>query len=682
MKLSLAIALLLMPFLALAQQHQPAITYINADSMRHHFSLDRNWRFHAGDTAAWAAKNFNDSLWEPAETELYYTENPGKTSQHISGICWLRLHIMADSDITGKPLALLMAHTGASQIYLDGTLLKSFGVIGDKKHTEYENPGFLPFTFTLREPGEHTIAVRYANYHTEEYFRLYHNELAGFQLIAGRADNLIDSDRLQAIVITGILVFLFGIFIALSLLHFLIYLYSRSEKSNLYFSLFSFSLALLFFLPFLGRYSTDPGFQMHIRLAAIILASVACFSLSGFTNVLFSRTRWRFGIITLCCIMLPVFWFLSYNLFGITLLILIAIVSLEAIGLIIRATWQRVRGAMIIGFGILFFALFLITLFILAILKGDINDATPAGKALEFIAAAAVLSIPVSISIYLAWRFADINKDLKNQLRQVKLLSEKSLEQEAEKKRLLESRKEELELEVIQRTGEITRQKSRIEKQNEELKLEKAKSDELLRNILPEEVAEELKQKGTSTARLFDDVTVLFTDFVDFTRAGERMSPQELVNELNTCFMAFDSIISKYNIEKIKTIGDAYLAVCGLPLANANHADLTARAALDILKYMEERKQQKGENTFEVRIGMHSGSVVAGIVGVKKFAYDIWGDTVNTAARMEQSSEPGRINISQVTYERIKDLYACTFRGEIDAKNKGAMRMYFIEKEL
>jgi len=163
-----------------------------------------------------------------------------------------------------------------------------------------------------------------------------------------------------------------------------------------------------------------------------------------------------------------------------------------------------------------------------------------------------------------------------------------------------------------------------------------------LLNILPEEIADELKQKGSSSARFFDHVSVLFTDFVDFTKAGERMTPQELVDELHTCFMAFDEIISKYGIEKIKTIGDAYLAVCGLPLADSEHAIKSARAALEIRQFMEDRNKQAGDKTFHVRIGIHSGSVVAGIVGVKKFAYDIWGDTVNTAARMEQNSEKGQ----------------------------------------
>jgi class 3 adenylate cyclase len=216
--------------------------------------------------------------------------------------------------------------------------------------------------------------------------------------------------------------------------------------------------------------------------------------------------------------------------------------------------------------------------------------------------------------------------------------------------------------------------------QRNRIKKGKKLSDNLLLNILPAEVAEELKEKGTADAKYFDNVTVLFTDFKSFTTVSEQLSPQELVNELHACFKAFDEICGKYNIEKIKTIGDAYLAVCGLPLTDEKHAENVVNAALEIREFMEKRRKNLGEKTFEIRIGINSGSVVAGIVGVKKFAYDIWGDTVNTAARMEQNSEAGKINISETTYELVKDSFTCEYRGEIDAKNKGKLKMYFVEK--
>ena len=215
--------------------------------------------------------------------------------------------------------------------------------------------------------------------------------------------------------------------------------------------------------------------------------------------------------------------------------------------------------------------------------------------------------------------------------------------------------------------------------QRNNIKKGKKLSDNLLLNILPAEVAEELKAKGSAEAKHFDNVTVLFSDFVGFTKVSESLIPQELVNELHACFKGFDEICGKYNIEKIKTIGDAYLAVCGLPLADEKHAEKVVNAALEIREFMQNRRHNLGEKTFEIRIGIHSGSVVAGIVGVKKYSYDIWGDTVNTAARMEQNSEAGKINISEATYELVKDNFSCIYRGEIDAKNKGKLKMYFVK---
>jgi adenylate cyclase len=222
-----------------------------------------------------------------------------------------------------------------------------------------------------------------------------------------------------------------------------------------------------------------------------------------------------------------------------------------------------------------------------------------------------------------------------------------------------------------------------VYRQRNKIKAGKKRSDELLLNILPEEVAEELKEKGKTDAKTFDEVTVMFTDFKGFTSIAEKLSATELVNEIDYCFKGFDNIIHKYGIEKIKTIGDSYMAASGLPVINKTHAKDMVSAALEIVKFMEQHKQQRQKENkpvFEIRIGINSGHVVAGIVGVKKFAYDIWGDTVNLASRMESSGEVGKVNISGSTYELVKNDFTCTYRGKIQAKNKGEVDMYFIEK--
>ena len=214
-------------------------------------------------------------------------------------------------------------------------------------------------------------------------------------------------------------------------------------------------------------------------------------------------------------------------------------------------------------------------------------------------------------------------------------------------------------------------------KDNKKIAEEKLKSDNLLLNILPHEVAEELKEKGKTNAKHFDEVSVLFTDFVNFTANSERIGVQEVLNELNICFTEFDRIMEKYNLEKIKTIGDAYLAVSGLPVSNEKHAKNAVNAGLEILAYIQQRKKDN-PNALDIRIGIHSGPVIAGIVGVKKFAYDIWGDTVNTAARMEQNSSLGKLNISEATYHLVQNDFIFEHRGKIETKGKGAMDMYFV----
>lgn len=216
----------------------------------------------------------------------------------------------------------------------------------------------------------------------------------------------------------------------------------------------------------------------------------------------------------------------------------------------------------------------------------------------------------------------------------------------------------------------------KVEQRTQELRLEKKKTDDLLMNILPAEVAEELKQSGTAKARLFSQTTVMFTDFVDFTKISETLTATELVGEVNRYFTAFDRIVEQFGLEKIKTIGDAYLAVAGLPIESSDHALRAAQAAQAIVAFVEKEKNKGG--LFGIRIGLHSGPVVAGVVGLKKFVYDIWGDTVNTAARMETTSEPGKINISKTTHDLLSNIYACEYRGRLNAKNKGLVEMYFL----
>jgi class 3 adenylate cyclase/tetratricopeptide (TPR) repeat protein len=268
----------------------------------------------------------------------------------------------------------------------------------------------------------------------------------------------------------------------------------------------------------------------------------------------------------------------------------------------------------------------------------------------RFMAGLIVLGLVILVIIYRSWRYArKINRVLKDQ------------------------------------RNKIQQQKEAIESQYDLIKIEREKSEKLLLNILPEETAAELKEKGYASPRQYELVTVLFTDFVGFTMVAEKMTPQEIVRELDYCFMEFDRIIDRHNLEKIKTIGDSYMCAGGIPVANDSNPFDVVEAALEIRDFMDKTRKARedsGEAYWQLRIGVHTGPVVAGVVGKNKFAYDIWGDAVNTASRMESSGEAGKVNISGRTYEIIKEHFDCSYRGKIKAKNKGEVDMYFVKGRL
>lgn len=249
--------------------------------------------------------------------------------------------------------------------------------------------------------------------------------------------------------------------------------------------------------------------------------------------------------------------------------------------------------------------------------------------------------------------------------------------------RSMKSQKRKLTFLVEKRTKTITKQKEQIEKQKQELEIEKNKADELLLNILPAETAEELKNKGKARTRYYRMVTVMFTDIKGFTKIAETMKPIDLVKQLDKLFKDFDQVIEKHQIEKIKTIGDAYMAAGGVPLRDKENPVNSVLAALEIqshMKIMQQKLKDAGKKYWELRIGLHTGDVIAGVIGTKRIAYDIWGNTVNVAQRMEMSGVPGKVNISGTTYGQIKPYFDCTYRGKIAAKNKGEIDMYFVDR--
>jgi adenylate cyclase len=213
------------------------------------------------------------------------------------------------------------------------------------------------------------------------------------------------------------------------------------------------------------------------------------------------------------------------------------------------------------------------------------------------------------------------------------------------------------------------------------LNVERAKSDGLLLNVLPATVAEELKRTDVVRPRHYESATVMFTDFVGFTGIAERLAPDRLVAELDHCFGEFDRIAVRHGLEKVKTIGDAYMAAGGIPAPNRTHAVDCVLAALEIVRFMAELRREReaaGEPCWDLRLGIHTGGLVAGVVGRRKFAYDVWGDTVNTASRLESSGVAGQVNVSGATYASVRDFFVCEHRGRVSAKGKGEIDMYFV----
>ncbi len=226
---------------------------------------------------------------------------------------------------------------------------------------------------------------------------------------------------------------------------------------------------------------------------------------------------------------------------------------------------------------------------------------------------------------------------------------------------------------------QLSQQNQKIQLQNEQIEAERMKSDRLLLNILPQEVADELKARGYATPRLFESATILFTDFTNFTSLSTTLTPEQLIDELNDCFFAFDEICEKHGLEKIKTIGDAFMCAGGLPVPNETHPIDAVHAALEMFGWLEKRNATNPKAIFrDMRIGIHIGPVIGGVVGKNKFAFDIWGDAVNLASRLEELGEPGRVNISGTAYEVVKHRFRCEYRGKKEVHNKGLVDMYFI----
>jgi adenylate cyclase len=639
-----------------AQNSREKPTVFTAENILSGEAIKGKNKFFAGDNHNFALTNFDDSAWKDFDfnnQDAYRKDQP----------YWIRFYFKVDSSLIHKPVGLEISQLGASEFYLNGKKIESIGKIGDGKSREYKIKNDVPTLFTLENTNVNVLAIRFLPIPNRFKF-IEKSKLLNIEF--EHADTLVKEKIEVAEEVNFFMMLTCGVFSALGFIHLLLFLFYRKALYNLFFALYNISISLLSYLIILVYEMRNPEIIERYAFLAFFSGILFAASLSGFVNTLFAKTKKRLMVMLIIAASLIVFYYFSYTPAVILGLLYIIFTAFESFYLIIRAMIRKEKAAFIVGGGILAFFVFVVITIILNILDNlniSFSRNLEDGDVGAYFFLAIIISFPVSISAYLAWQFASTNLSLVKQLNEVNRLSDVNLKQEQEKQQILQGQNDLLEKQVDERTFELQK--------------EKQKTENLLLNILPHEVAEELKENGSSEAKYYDEVTVLFTDFVNFTQSSEKMGAEKMLVELNECFTAFDMIMEKHGLEKIKTIGDAYLAVCGLPIKNENHAYQTVLVALDIIEFIEGRKKTHPE-ALDIRIGINSGSLIAGIVGVKKFAYDIWGDTVNTAARMEQNSKKGKINISESTYQLVKDKVHCEYRGKINTKGKGDMDMYFV----
>ncbi len=471
---------------------------------------------------------------------------------------------------------------------------------------------------------------------------------------------------------TGLVFFFTGIFLVMFFYHLFVY-FSTKDRDYIFYLLFLFELIYIPMHNFgysVQYFKAFEGFNTFVHKLDVLYSFALGVTMLIFVS-LFFKTRqrtpwlWRLNLIAIGLSVLALAPLLWDNVVDANMLI--GNVSLFGIVVILAIAFQGwykgyPSAAYFVAAQIFFIAGGLIT--VLAILKvippSELTDASvPAGATVQ----------NILLSFALANKLNVLRKQNEASQRQI-------IQQLEENERLQTKVNRELEEKVAERTQKLNNTLTLV---NEE----RQKSDRLLLNILPEATALELKEKGEAVPRNYELVSVLFADFVGFSHLAGKLSPAEIIDYLNFFFRAFDEIIDRHNVEKIKTIGDAYMCAGGVPVANRSNPVDTVQAALEMQAFVTDNQEMIRSRTgldWKLRIGIHSGELVAGVVVMKKFAYDIWGDTVNIAARLEENGVPGKVNISAATFDLVKDHFDCSFRGEVNAKNIGSIGMYFVNR--
>jgi len=684
------------------------ILYLTEDSLLHGVSTKGYWVFRTdssdnyslsrllSDTVSYTVSG-NNAAWR----KLTSPEQLARISSEWSGSGWFRLFVEIDSTLFDETISLTLTHRNAAEVYVDGRRVAVQGKVGFLAHDEVESTALaLPIPIHLRGARRHhVIAIRYSNHTYLRLAKLYSSPLLMPGSPAFDAEiHTVNGDIARALrertTRTIVTMIPLGILLFVAFLYAVFYIFIRRERTNLYLSLFSISSAALCF-SLLYRHQSTAAREILVWNEVAIVIQIAALALSLMAMlywVVYSRTlrRWWSLWVPAVCILIVSRFIIPLSQWNYILIALIVLGFLDMVALMVVAVRNKIEDSTIIATGN---AIFLISasFYVFILIQGFYYVLWLYALSTY----CCFLSIPVTMAFYIARRFARVNERLSEQLEYIQRLSHQALEQEKEKQSLIERQKQELEGLVDVRTKELQEKNQLLADQtqaiqfsnmellrkNIEVASEREKSDELLLNILPAPIAVRLKAGEQTIADKLHDVTVLFADIAGFTRFASTISPENLVALLDKVFSEFDRLVEKHGAEKIKTIGDAYMAVGGLSHHASNHVEFMARLALEMQNAVNTLSQELGIIGLSVRIGLHSGEAVAGIIGTKKLNYDLWGDTVNTASRMEAHGEAGKVHCTEHVFMRLRHKFVFSERGEIRVKGKGLMHTYFLEKE-
>lgn len=542
------------------------------------------------------------------------------------------------------PLVFDLEPCGAAEIFLDGRRVAQIGQVGDSFATEEavrrnEIPPLLLVT-----PGTHLLAVRYSNFYGLPASRI-DPHAGGFTLhLAPPAEWMRDALAGERQTY-GQFMFFIAVPLLLAALHFALFAFAPRMRESLYCALFLCALSAMTFSRLeLERVRTVADYLVAHRFFLIAIVTFSLLCLLTTYRTFTQPKRLFFKVAAAVGAVLLVWPLFDESLLTFRVCVAFGfVVSLEAVRVTALAVRRGHAGSALVLGGLVLFGL--AVLYNALRVFGWVPEQEYSTYTMNF----GILATALGLSLFIARNYA--------------LTAQRLVAEEREKQALIAAQKDRLEIEVRERTKELA--------------AEKTQSENLLHNILPREIAAELKQKGSSTPRRFEEVTILFSDFSGFTSTVSAIPAHRLIRELDEIFRGFDEIMDREGLEKIKTIGDAYMAAGGIPESCPDHAQRCVRAALAMQEAIKARNEQAAIK-WQMRIGLHAGPLVAGVVGKRKFTFDVFGDTVNLASRMETSATPGEINLSAYTYDLVRGEFDCEYRGKLELKGKGALDLYTV----